>query len=109
MTVKPITDKAEVSIDFPDKTYIGSFTRHSGLEAEADAEGVALKLVRAGEDRRVVEMHIHHYLFADILEELACAIEARPAIDEAHRGPLMDAARHLARTLGRHGRTSARR
>ena len=54
MTVKPITDKAEVSIDFPDKTYVGSFTRHSGFEAEADAEGVALKLVRAGEDRRVV-------------------------------------------------------
>jgi hypothetical protein len=101
MTVKPITDKAEVSIDFPDKAYIGAFTRHSGFEAEADAEGVALKLVRAGEDRRVVEMHIHYYLFADILEELARAIGSRPPIDEAHRGPLLDAARRLARSLAR--------
>ena len=34
MTRRPIVDRAEVAIDFPDKSYLGSFTRHSAFEAE---------------------------------------------------------------------------
>ena len=30
---KPVLDKAEVSIDFPDKVYMGSFARGSKVEA----------------------------------------------------------------------------
>ena len=52
--MKPITDKAEVAIDFPDKAYIGAFGRHSGFEVSADAEGVTLKLSRPGDDSRTV-------------------------------------------------------
>jgi hypothetical protein len=99
MMMKPIADQAEVSIDFPDKAYVGAFTRNSGFDAHADAEGVSLKLSRPGEDRRTAEVHLHYYLFADILEELAMALAARPRLDEAHRAPLLKAARDLQRSL----------
>jgi hypothetical protein len=97
--MKPITDKAEVSIDFPDKAYIGSFGRHSGFDVSADAEGVTLKLSRPGEDRRTAEIHLHYYLCADVLAELAKAIAARPAIDESHRDPMLKSVKKLAWAL----------
>lgn len=100
--MKPITDKAEVSIDFPDKAYVGSFGRHSGFDVSADAEGITLKLSRSGEDRRTAEIHLHYYLCADIVAELARAIAARPPIDEAHRDPMLTSAKELARALTRH-------
>lgn len=100
--MKPITDKAEVSIDFPDKAYVGSFGRHSGFEVSADALGVTLKLSRPGEDRRSAEIYLHYYLCADILAELARAITARPPIDEAHREPMQTSAKELARALSLH-------
>jgi hypothetical protein len=52
MSLHPIADKAEVSVDFPDKVYIGSFGRHSQFDAYADTDSVAIRLVRPGEDRR---------------------------------------------------------
>ena len=71
MSLHPISDKAEVSVDFPDKAYIGSFTRHSQFDAYADDDSVAIRLVRPGEDRREVVMHVHYGLLADILVEVA--------------------------------------
>ena len=37
MSLHPIADKAEVSVDFPDKAYIGSFSRHSQFDATPTA------------------------------------------------------------------------
>jgi hypothetical protein len=48
MSLHPIIDKAEVSVDFPDKAYIGSFGRHSQFDAYADVDSVAVRLVRPG-------------------------------------------------------------
>ena len=45
MSLHPICDKAEVSVDFPDKAYIGSFGRHSQFDAYADDDSVAVRLV----------------------------------------------------------------
>jgi hypothetical protein len=59
MSLHPISDKAEVSVDFPDKAYIGSFGRHSQFDAYADDDSVAVRLVRPGEDRREAMMHLH--------------------------------------------------
>jgi hypothetical protein len=101
---RPIVDGAEVSIDFPDKVYIGSFVRDAGFDATADAEGVHLHLVRGGEDRRVARLHLHYYLLADILAELATALQAQPPIDEAHRQPLQASAEALVKALRRRGR-----
>ena len=59
MTKRPIVDRAEVGIDFPDKSYLGSFTRHSAFEAAADHEGVTIRLIRPGTERRQADIHLH--------------------------------------------------
>ena len=51
MSLHPISDKAEVAVDFPDKAYIGSFGRHSQFDAYAEDDSIAVGLVRPGDDR----------------------------------------------------------
>jgi hypothetical protein len=99
MPLHPITDKAEVSVDFPDKAYIGSFGRNSQFDAYADADAVAIKLVRPGEDRREAMMHLHYGLLADILLELARSLASRAPLDEPHRVELSEAVRQLSASL----------
>jgi hypothetical protein len=99
MTMHPIADKAEVSVDFPDKAYIGSFSRHSQFDAYADADSVAVRLVRPGEDRREAVIHLHYGLLADILAELARSLTAREPLDEQHRSELSEAANQLSASL----------
>ncbi len=101
MSKRPIVDRAEVAIDFPDKSYLGSFTRHSAFEAAADAAGVLLRLVRSGPEKRQVDIHLHYHLFADILAELAGSIEAGHPVGEAQRAPLLAAAERLVASLRR--------
>jgi len=97
--MRPIADKAEVAIDFPDKFYSGSFGRDSAFEARAEADGVLIRLVRAGIDKREVEIHLHHFLLASILDDLASSIAGREPIDLVHREPLLKAARNLLAAL----------
>ena len=99
MPLHPIADKAEVSVDFPDKAYIGSFSRHSQFDASADAEGVAVRLVRPGEDRREAVMHLHYGLLADIFAELAKSFAAHDPLDELHRAELLEGAKALCASL----------
>ena len=102
MPLHPISDKGEVSIDFPDKAYIGSFSRHSQFDAYADADNVAIRLVRPGEDRREAVMHLHYGLLADILAELFRSLAARDPLDELHRTELSEAAKQLVAALEPH-------
>ena len=99
MPLHPISDKAEVSVDFPDKAYIGSFSRHSQFDASADEESVAIRLVRPGEDRREAVIHLHYGLLAGILSEMAKSLASRPPIDEPHRMELREAAAELCQAL----------
>jgi hypothetical protein len=99
MSMHPIADKGEVAVDFPDKFYRGGFGRDCSFEARAEPEGVLIRLVRLGEDKRTAEIHLHHFLFAGILEELARSIRAREPIDPVHREPLLEAARGFAAAL----------
>ena len=66
---KPISDKAEVALEYPDKLYIGTFERSSRFAASVDSTGIALVLERPGAEdvRKSVHMHINFGLFADIL------------------------------------------
>jgi len=73
MTAKPITDQAEVSIDFPDKFYHGSFAHSSRYDVTADADGVHIYLQHQSGEKRQVGFHIHYYLLAEML---AAAAEA---------------------------------
>jgi hypothetical protein len=87
----PIQDKAEVSIDFPDKFYMGSFPRDAKFEARAEGDGLLIKLTTMGEDRRQVEIHLHHHLLADILSEWAVSLANEPPMQAAHRETLLAA------------------
>ena len=75
---KPIPDKAEVVLEYPDKFYSGTFERSSRFDAHVDATGILLVLDRPGDAdaRKSVHMHIHYALFADILRELAKTVSA---------------------------------
>jgi hypothetical protein len=99
MPLHPIIDKAEVSVEFPDKAYIGSFGRHSQFDAYAEADDVAIRLVRPGEDRREAVMHLHYGLLAEILSELARSLASRAPLDEPHRTELSAAAKQLSASL----------
>jgi hypothetical protein len=92
MSLHPIIDKAEVSVDFPDKAY-------SQFDAYADADSVAVRLVRPGEDPREAVMHLHYGLLAEILVELAKSLASRDQLDEQHRSELCEAARQLSASL----------
>lgn len=100
--MKPVTDRAEVSIDFPDKAYMGSFGRDAEFDVRPEDDGVVLKLLQRGDQRREVSVHIHYYLLADIISEIASVFGNRPPPDDAHREPLLDAARALRDVLQKH-------
>ena len=101
MTMHPIADKAEVGIDFPDKYYSGGFGRDCSFEARAEDEGVLIRLVRGGSDKRTAVIHLHHFLLAGILDDLAHSLAERTPIDEVHRKPLCEAARAFVVALER--------
>ena len=102
--MKRVTDKAEISLEFPDKLYMGSFGREAGFEVQADQEEVLLKLLRPGKERREFTLHLHYFLLADILAEMATALRKEPLQDAIHREPLQAAAKALADALKRKGR-----
>src|SRR5205809_6333913 len=45
---KPIPDKAEVALEYPDKLYIGTFERTARFDAHLDVTGISLSLERSG-------------------------------------------------------------
>jgi hypothetical protein len=94
---KPITDKAEVAVEYPDKLYIGTFAHTARFDAHIDPTGIALTLEVPGPDelRKSVHMHFHYGLFADILRDLAKSAAALPSEDLMHRDSLRDAAKAL--------------
>ncbi len=100
---KPITDKVEIALEYPDKLYIGTFERTSRFEAHLDPTGIALVFERPGADdvHKTVHMHIHFGLFADILRELAASVARIPKDDVMHRDQLAQAAGALHAALSK--------
>lgn len=98
---KPITDKAEVALEYPDKVYVGTFERSSRFEAHLDPSGIALLLERPGDGdaHKSIHMHINFGLFADILTELASTVDRIPKDDLFHRELLTDAVAALHTAL----------
>ena len=95
----PIADKAEIAVDFPDKLYIGEFSRHSSFDASTEADGVLIRLSRQGGEKRDAQIHLHYLLFADIIAEIARSVAEHPPIDALHREPLVAAIRDLLAAL----------
>src|SRR5271169_6900407 len=98
---KPVSDKAEIALEYPDKLYIGTFERSSRFEAHLDPTGIALTLERPGADdvRKSIHMHINFGLFADILRELAATVRRIPKDDLTHRDQLAKAVAELHTAL----------
>jgi hypothetical protein len=98
---RPIPDKAEVALEYPDKFYVGTFDRTSRFDAHLDATGLSLTLERPGEEavRKSIHMHLNYDLFAQILQDLADTVAAMNADDLTHRTGLKKAAQALARAL----------
>jgi hypothetical protein len=97
---RPIPDKAEVALEYPDKFYSGTFERSSRFEAHFDPSGVALSLERSGSSdlRKSVHIHLHYGLFADVLEQLAASASQIPG-DIASRDHLRRAARAMQKAI----------
>lgn len=99
--MKPIPDKAEIVLEYPDKFYSGTFESSSHFDARMDDKGIALTLSRDGGDseRKSVHIHIHSTLFAEILHDLAKSAATSPVRDAAQRTAIRDAASALADRL----------
>jgi hypothetical protein len=93
---QPIIDKAEISIDFPEKFYAGSFGRESTVDLRFDDVGLHLTLEHRGEPKRRVGIHLHHYLLGEILTALAEEVRLATNIHPDRRRALHEAARELA-------------
>lgn len=94
---KPIPDKAEVAVEYPDKFYIGTFERTARFDAQFDQNGIALILYGPGpaDARKTVHMHFNCALFAEILQQLANTAGSLQKDDIVHREELRDAAKSL--------------
>nr|TFG52877.1 MAG: hypothetical protein E4H34_04425 [Hyphomicrobiales bacterium] len=88
--MKSIADKAEISIDFADKAYMGSFGHESSFEVKVDSEEVLIHIARLGAERRQVAVHLHYLLLAEIFEGIGEGLAAREPLDDLHRDALRD-------------------
>ena len=98
---RPLPDKAEVALEYPDKFYVGTFDRTSRFDAHLDATGVSLVLERPGDEnvRKSIHMHLNYDLFAQILADVAATAAAMDPDDMVHRPVLAKSAQALARAL----------
>jgi hypothetical protein len=97
--MKSISDRAEVSIDFPDKAYMGAFGRESAFDVKVEPDEVLLRIVRTGAERREIAVSLHYYLLADILRELGQGLTEHGFLDESHLSSLREGAEALLRAL----------
>lgn len=96
--MKPVSDKAEVALEYPEKFYRGTFERSSRFEAGFDASGITLILERpgSGDEKKSVHIHLHYGLFAEILEQLSESVGRIPE-DEPYREHLFRSVLRLSR------------
>ncbi len=99
--MKPIPDKAEVVLEYPEKYYAGTFERSGRFDAHFDDSGVTILLDHPGDSdtRKSVHLHMHHALFAGILDGLASAVPALPKGNTAQWEALSQAAKALHEAL----------
>lgn len=97
--MKSITDRAEVSVDFPNKAYMGAFGRESSFEVKVEPDEVMLRIVRPGEERREISVHLHYFLLADILAQLGQGLVRHDFLDETHLQKLREGADSLVQAL----------
>ncbi|WP_316198991.1 MULTISPECIES: hypothetical protein [unclassified Bradyrhizobium] len=98
---KPVPDKAEVALEYPDKFYVGTFEHSSRFEARLEPSGLALTLEHPGSEevRKSIHLHLNYSLLAAILREIAADIGTIPKDDVLHRDQLAEAVAALHAAL----------
>ncbi|WP_315701763.1 MULTISPECIES: hypothetical protein [unclassified Bradyrhizobium] len=98
---KPVPDKAEVALEYPDKFYVGTFEHSSRFEARLEPSGLALTLEHPGSEevRKSIHLHLNYGLLAAILREIAADIGTIPKDDVLHRDQLAEAVAALHAAL----------
>jgi hypothetical protein len=59
--MKPVPDKAEIALEYPEKLYVGTFERSSRFEAHLDPTGFSLILERLGDEDVQVNSYAHQF------------------------------------------------
>ena len=97
---RPVSDKAEVTLEYPDKFYSGTFERSSRFEVSFDATGVLLLLEHPGSEdvRKSVHIHLNYGLFSDILRQSVLQVPRIPK-DDVHLEQLRRAVSALDQSL----------
>ena len=97
---KPIPDKAEIVLEYPEKFYVGTFERSARFDAHFDDKGASLLLDHPGDvdARKSVHLHVHYALLADILSSLTRTVSAIPTDHDVR--DLAEVARGLYEALG---------
>jgi hypothetical protein len=94
-----IRDKGQFAIDFPEKFYMGSFCQEDKFEARAENDGLFIKLIRTGDEKRKAEVHLHHQLLADVLTEWAHSLRHEPSMEKEHKRTLLKALKAVEKAL----------
>lgn len=97
--MKPIEDRVEISIDFPDKFYRGAFEGESRYDAQAEGDGLVMHFERGGDEKRAVAIHLHHNVLAGLLTAWADSLKDVHPVDETHATNLKDALRAVEKAL----------
>jgi hypothetical protein len=97
---KRIFDKAEVSIDFPDKYYHGSFSRSSQYDVSVDEAGIHITLDRRKGAKRHIAFHLQYHLFSDILFAIAENLD-NAKLDQLQRKWLTEATESLLKAANK--------
>ncbi|MBV8838269.1 MAG: hypothetical protein JO000_17185 [Alphaproteobacteria bacterium] len=94
---KPIPDRAEVPLEYPEKLSIGTFDRSSRFDAHLDEKGLSLVLERTGDldARKSVHLHLNFELLAEILRDIARTVAKMPREESTHYTSLKQAAHDL--------------
>jgi len=98
--MRPIEDKVELSIDFPEKFYRGAFEQESRYDATAEGDGLLMRFERGGDEKRSVSLHLHHYVLAGLLMAWADSLKSAPPIDKPHAAELKTALKAVEKRLG---------
>jgi uncharacterized protein (AIM24 family) len=99
--MKPIEDRVEISIDFPDKFYRGAFEGESRYDARAEGDGLVMHFERGGDEKRSVSVHLHHNVLAGLLTAWAESLKDADPVDKRHAADLKSALHAVEKALGR--------
>lgn len=98
--MKPIEDRVEISIDFPDKFYRGTFEGESRYDARAEGDGLVMHFERGGDGKRSVSVHLHHNVLAGLLIAWAESLTEASPVDTRHATDIRSALRAVEKALG---------